>query len=49
MDQERQDYADRDLPPVRLHPAVVRLLAALVLMLMLFGSCLLIGVLIDVD
>jgi hypothetical protein len=49
MDPEREDYADSDPPPAWLRPAVGRLLAALVLMLALFGLCLLIGVLIDVD
>jgi hypothetical protein len=47
MDQGRADYADGDPPPVRPSPAVVRLLAAVVLMLVLLGLCLLIGVLID--
>lgn len=49
MDQDREDYADRDSPRVPLPPAVVRLLAALVLMLVLFGFCLLISLFIDVD
>jgi hypothetical protein len=49
MSQEHDDYADRDVPPVRIPPAVVRLLVACAIMLMLFGSCLLIGTLIDVD
>lgn len=48
MGQEHDDYADRDPPPVRLSPAVVRLLASVVLMLVLFGFCLLISLLIDV-
>jgi hypothetical protein len=49
MDQERDDYADHDSPRAGLPPAVVRLLFALVLMLALFGFCLLISVQIDVD
>jgi hypothetical protein len=49
MGQEHDDYADRDSSPVRLPPAVVRLLAALVLMLVLFGFCLLISLFINVD
>jgi hypothetical protein len=49
MDQERENYADRNSPRVPLPPAVVRLLAALVLMLVLLGFCLLISFLIDVD
>jgi hypothetical protein len=49
MSQEYEDYADRDSPRAGLPPAVVRLLAALVLMLVLFAFCLLISVQIDVD
>jgi type VI protein secretion system component VasF len=49
MSQEYEDYADRDPPRAGLPPAVVRLLVAVVLMVALFGFCLLIGVLIDVD
>jgi hypothetical protein len=49
MDQEREDYAESDRPPIGLSPAVVRLLAALLLMLALFGFCLLVSLQIDVD
>jgi hypothetical protein len=49
MSQEHEDYADRDSPRAGLSPAVWRLLGAGVLMLMLFGFCLLISLFINVD
>jgi hypothetical protein len=49
MGQEHDDYADPDSSQAWLHPAVVRLLAALVLMVVLFGFCLLISLFVDVD
>jgi hypothetical protein len=49
VSQEYDDYADHDSPRAGLPPALVRLLFAVVLMLALFGFCLLISVQIDVD